>query len=199
MADDDQLLRAWRGGDANAAQLLFERHIDALYRFFRNKAPSACEDLVQSTLLGCFEAHPRFRGDCTFRTFMFAIARKQWLRWLRDRGYERVTVAVTSSAVDGGMSASALVEHRREQTLILHALRRLPIEAQILLELFYWESLSGSELAQVLEIPEGTVRTRLRRARQLLQGEIQVLHAQPTLVHSTLSHLDDWASRIRGE
>ncbi|HET6582907.1 MAG TPA: sigma-70 family RNA polymerase sigma factor [Nannocystaceae bacterium] len=196
-ATDDELLLGWRGGDADAAEELFARHFDALYRFFRNKIDSAADDLVQRTLLACFEGRDRFRGDCSFRTYLFAIARNQLLLFLAHERSNRVIDPSNESVADAGPSPSAVLHERREQALVLHALRRLPIDHQVLLELFYWEQLAGSELAEVLGVPEGTIRTRLRRARQLLAAEIQGCRASPELVQSTLSDLDGWAAKLR--
>ena len=65
-------------------------------------------------------------------------------------------------------TASAEAAQHEEQRLLLEALRRIPLDLQIAIELHYWEGMSGPDLAQVLDIPEGTVRSRLRRAREPL-------------------------------
>jgi RNA polymerase sigma-70 factor (ECF subfamily) len=72
------------------------------------------------------------------------------------------------------------------------------VEHQVLLELYFWEPLPAVEIAAILGVPEGTVRTRIRRAKQLLEAEIGRLSADPGLVESTLSNLDDWARSVRG-
>jgi RNA polymerase sigma factor (sigma-70 family) len=194
---DDELLAAWRTGDAEAADALFGRHFDALYRFFRNKVDAAADDLVQHTLLACFEGRDRFRGECSFRTYLFAIARNQLLVFLAGKRSNRVVDPASESVADSAASPSVVLHERREQALVLHALRRLPIDHQVLLELFYWEQLAGSELALVLDVPEGTIRTRLRRARQLLAAEIEAIGASPDLLQSTLTDLDGWAAKLR--
>lgn len=71
---------------------------------------------------------------------------------------------------------------------MLRALRCIPLDHQILVEPFYWEGLTGPDLATVLEVPEGTVRTRLRRARALLAEKIEELADSP--------NLEDWARHI---
>lgn len=195
---DDELLAAWRAGEAEAAEVLFERHFDALYRFFRNKADAAADELVQRTLLACFEGGAGFRGDSSFRTWLFAIARNQLLVFFaQQRRAERVEPGNDSVAAIAA-SPSSLLHRDHEQTLVLNALRRLPIDHQILLELFYWEQASGRELGEVLGVPEGTIRTRLRRARDLLVQEIEALGDRPELVHSTITDLDGWAAGLRG-
>jgi RNA polymerase sigma-70 factor (ECF subfamily) len=75
-------------------------------------------------------------------------------------------------------------------------LRRLPIDHQILVELFYWEDLSAREMGEVLGAPEGTIRTRLRKARALLAEHIDALAGDPGLAHSTISRRDDWAAGL---
>jgi RNA polymerase sigma factor (sigma-70 family) len=194
---DDALLERWRAGDPEAASALFERHFDALYRFFRNKAEAVADDLVQRTMLACFEARDRFRGDSSFRTYLFSIARNQLLTHL-TRGRQAGTPIDPDreSIADGAPSPSSAVGRRREQALVLAALRRLPIDHQILVELFYWEDLSAREMGEVLGAPEGTIRTRLRKARALLAEHIDALAGDPGLAHSTISRRDDWAAGL---
>src|SRR6185436_6575853 len=74
MRPDAELLSAWRGGDEKAGAELFERHFEALFRFFRNKAGDQAEDLVQETFLACLSG-PAFRGEASFRTYLFTVAR----------------------------------------------------------------------------------------------------------------------------
>lgn len=193
------MLARWRGGDAGAAETLFERHFDPLYRFFRNKADSAADDLVQRTLLGAYESFERFRGECSFRTYLFAIARNQLLGHLaRVRGVERVEPA-RESVADSAPSPSSIVRRRHEHALVMQALRRIPVDHQILLELFYWEQQSGTELAQILEIPQGTVRSRLRRAKQLLADEVATLQRSAGVALPTSDQLDAWARDLRDD
>ena len=84
-----------------------------------------------------------------------------------------------------------------EQRLLLEALRRIPLECQIVLELYYWEDMAAPELAQVLGIPEGTARSRLRRARELLTHRMKVLARSPALLKTTLSDLEKWVRSLR--
>jgi RNA polymerase sigma factor (sigma-70 family) len=74
-SSDVALLDAWRDGDKSAGNTLFERHFEALYRFFRNKIDDGIEDLVQETFLACIATKDSFRGDSSFRTYLFVIAR----------------------------------------------------------------------------------------------------------------------------
>jgi RNA polymerase sigma-70 factor (ECF subfamily) len=75
-------------------------------------------------------------------------------------------------------SLSSIVAHKREAQSLVQALREIPIEDQVVLELMYFEGLSGSELAGVLGLPEGTVRGRLARGKQRLRERVAALLAR---------------------
>ena len=84
-----------------------------------------------------------------------------------------------------------------EQKLLLRALRRLPLDFQITLELYYWEDLKGPQLAEALDISPHTVRSRLSRARAALKEMLEQIDAHPELVTSTIANLDDLTSTIK--
>lgn len=200
VVDDFQLLTAWRGGDTEAGQELFARHFDALFRFFRNKVgDNDAADLVQTTFLACVERRDGFRAESTVRTFLFAVARRRLYSHLesRERAGRRFDAGVTSVA-DLGATPSQLVDRKRSYSVLLAALRVLPVETQTLLELHYWEKLSGPQLAVVFEVAEGTIRTRLRRAKQLLAEAIDRLRQGPPMATAE-ENLEAWASEVREE
>jgi RNA polymerase sigma factor (sigma-70 family) len=68
-----------------------------------------------------------------------------------------------------------VLDHRERVQLLYAALQGLPLDFQISLELFYWEELTAAEIGVVLGVPEGTVRSRLRRARELLGERLKAL------------------------
>ncbi len=169
---DAALFAAWRGGDARACATLFARHTPALRCFFRKRLPSTpIDDLIQTTLLGCLEARDRFRGDCTFRTFLFSIAVNQVRRhlYLLERGRRRqrelIRVAVTREPEP--TPCARLIDQQRRGVL-MSGLRRLSDEQQRLIALYYWRRRSARAIAELLDVPVGTVKTRVRRARQKL-------------------------------
>ena len=199
MAADYELLDAWRSGDQTAGTKLFNRHFSALYRFFRNKAPDVVDDLVQQTFLGCLEGRERMRGEASFRTYMFAVARNQLFRHWNKRNAAREQLDFeTKSLHDLAPSASSVMAKRAEERLLLEALRRIPIEFQIALEFYYFENMRGPEIATILEVPEATVRSRIRRGLEHLKRHMQQLASSPDILQSTLMNLDRWAENIRG-
>jgi len=196
--DEPELVAAWLTGDRQAGFRLFQRHYDAVARFFHHKVPEHSADLIQRTFLGCVESLPRFRGHASFRSYLFAIAYRQLCRHFRDHGRERARLDFTSvSIADLRPSPSAAIGAREDLRLLLSALRQLPLELQVLLELYYWERMTTGEIAEALEIPPGTARTRLMRARELLRAKMSEIAADPPLVESTLAALERWAADLR--
>lgn len=202
-ASDHELLLAWRGGDRRAGGTLFDRHFSAVRRFFINKActEAEVEELIQRTFAAAIESVDRFRGDAAFKTWLLGIARnvlREWIREVVREGVDGADIdAMCSERLGPGVSTGLDVQ--REQQLLLAALRRIPIESQLLLELFYWEELTAPELAAVLDVPEGTIRTRLRKAKLALRGTIDELARTKDELESTRSGLDGWARALRAK
>lgn len=198
MRSDVDLLEAWRGGDQPAGADLFNRHFRSLYLFFRNKSMDGIDDLVQQTFLGCLEGRDRMRSDASFRAYMYAVARNQLYRYWHKRDKTRDDQDFESVSVFDMMpSPSSVIAKRAEERVLLEALRRIPLDFQIALEFYYFENLRGPQIAEVLGVPEATVRSRLRRGLQHLRRQIEELASSPDVLESTLMNLDGWAQRVR--
>jgi RNA polymerase sigma factor (sigma-70 family) len=198
LVDDFELLDRWKSGDTSAGNQLLKRHFDALYRFFTNKLPDQADDLIQATMMACVRGVHTFRKECGFRSFLFVVARHELYRFIKTNYRSReVFDPSLVSVADMGPSPSSALAKRKEQRLLLLALRRIPIELQIVLELHYWEGLSTSELADAMEIPQGTVKSRLRRAREALERELGAVAESQEDVRSTLDGLEHWVAGIR--
>ncbi|MCA9712850.1 MAG: sigma-70 family RNA polymerase sigma factor, partial [Myxococcales bacterium] len=133
------------------------------------------------------------------RTWLFAIARnilKQWFE-RRARARAREGPAIERSIADLGAGPNTVLQLRREQRLLVAALQRLPLDAQVLLELVYWERLKARELAEVFDAPEGTIRTRLRKAKQELRGTLDELTRTAEELEMTMKGLETWAGELR--
>jgi RNA polymerase sigma factor (sigma-70 family) len=198
-ASDEELLAIWQGGDRKAGSELFQRHFSSILRFFANKVRGDVDDLVQRTFEQCVKSRDRFRQHSSFRTFLFGVARNVLREHLRNLKKARDRYDPLEQSVhDLGLSPTVLVARRKEQTLVLNALRRIPVEHQVCLELYFWEGMSGRELAEVLGEPEGTIRNRIKRSRHLLDEQLKLLAESDALLKSTTSDLEDWARSLRG-
>lgn len=172
-ASDALLLDAWRAGNDVAGRRLFERHVGVVSRFFTNKLDEDVDDLVQLTFMGALQAAERYEGRCSFRGFVLGIAHKLLLKQLRRRYARGRTVDFDQVTLrDLGTSASRRVARDLERERLLETLASLPLTEQVALELYYWEEMPASEVAEVLGVPEGTVRTRIRSARIKLRRKL---------------------------
>lgn len=198
MASDEELLEAWRGGDAAAGSELFERHFDLLYGFFRNKAPESVDDLVQKAMLACVEGRDRIRG--AFAGYLIGVARRLLYREYDRRRIDaaRIDYGVTSAHALSP-SPSSVMAGRAEQVLLHAALRRIPLDNQVVLELRFFQGMTGPQLADVLELPEGTVRNRLRRGLEHLRRQLTVLEADPEARRATEVEIERWAAELAAE
>lgn len=197
MEDDFELLQQWRAGNTSAGSELLRRYFDNLYRFFSSKVNDEVEDLIQVTLLACVRYQGSVEGARSFRAYLFTVARNELYRHLRRRAKRDVVDFRDTSIVALGVSPTSVVARRQQQIRLVAGLRSLPVELQILLELHYWEGLSTSELAAVVDAPQGTVKSRLRRARELLS---EALESTDALVVDALTNRDvlgAWAEDIR--
>lgn len=198
MASDLDLLDAWCAGEKSAGNQLFQRHFDSIYSFFENKIQDDVDELVQATFLACVRSRDTFRRQCTFRTYIFTIARNELYRYLRRRkpAGRALDFGVTSLA-DLQTTPGTRVARHEDHERLLRALRTLPLEQQLLLELHYWEGMSAGELAEVFDIAQATARTRLFRARNSLRDCMEKLSDSPRATTMTIEDLDEWARSLR--
>jgi RNA polymerase sigma-70 factor (ECF subfamily) len=193
-AIDHELLARWRAGDEPAGQALFGRYFDSIYRFFETKCPAEADELVQGTFFACLQARERFRGESSFRTYLFSIARHELYRVLRERqrDAERVDFEVSSIA-DLVSTPATRIGRSQDRARIVGILRQLPLAHQTLLELYYWEDLDIDALSTIFEAPAVTIRSRLHRARKLLRELIESDASLPRSIADSDASIDLWA------
>ncbi|MCA9710663.1 MAG: sigma-70 family RNA polymerase sigma factor [Myxococcales bacterium] len=196
VSSDADLLYAWRAGDTVAGQQLFKRYYAGVARFFANKLQEAPGDLVQETFMGCVEGRDRIREGGSFRSYLFGVAYRVLTSHLR-RKYNAPDDLGSSTVRDFDPGPSTLMHRSEEAHLLLQALRSLPVQLQVLIELRYWEQMNSAEISHVLGIPANTVRGRLRQGRIMLEEALETMAAAPELVHNTLSDLEGWAQQVR--
>ena len=172
MTTDQDLIGAYQRGDSSAGELLVDRYYGMVLGFFRNKSPSNAYDLTQQTFMECFLGLSRLQDATRLRSFLFGIACNLLRSHFRRLHGDRLDFQ-TASAVDLDPSPSLVVAQNQTHQQRVDSLRSIPVEYQLVLELPYWEDLSSQEVADVLALPLGTVKTRLRKGRQLLAERLE--------------------------
>jgi len=194
---DVELLAAWADGDVAAARELLGRHTGAIRRFFARKVQGTVDDLVQETMLGCLEGRARIHGAAGFRGYMFGVARKVLYDHLR--AHHRIPAPLDPESIrlyDPDPPPSEIVVRRREQNVLLRALRRLPVDTQVLLERYYWQELSGPEVARIYGLGERALRSRLVRAKKALRDAMAELSEAPELPASSVACFETWTRAL---
>lgn len=163
----EQLVEGCRAGRREAFDALVARHYDRLYRLAYTMAgPEAAHDLVQETFLAAVKSFVRFRGDAQLATWLISILRNQHSLYLR--GQKKWKLAPLEGEGD---RLAAPEPPRVERTVreVLDRVKQLPDGLRLTLVLFYVDGLKYSEIAQAMECPLGTVRSRLFEARERLK------------------------------
>lgn len=199
MSDDFELLKRWKDGDKAAGNELVDRHFGSVHRFFRSKIDGDIDDLTQRTFLASLEGLDRIQ-DGTFRAYLLGIARHLLFHQYRNkRTHGKLEDFLELSIEDVMGTPAELREAHEEKKLLLKGLRSIPIDFQICVELHYWEGMGVVDIAAVLGVQPGTVKSRLFRARQMLRERIQAMHASDSLIRSTVDDLERWASALHAE
>lgn len=166
---DLELLDGWAAGDYEAAAELLDRHFEGLCRFFRSKLRGDVGDLLQQTLRLGLQTRRRCRHGVSVRAHLYAIARNLLFAYDGPGAWE---VTADPSALTREEEQPRTQPPNGDVRGLRAALRRLPLDHQIALELRYWERLERAELAQVLRLPEDRVSEHLQRGREMLRREL---------------------------
>lgn len=186
----ERLLVSWRSGSRDAGDQLLRRYVPELTGFFGRRSSGNAEELVQRTLLACAQNVGHFEGRSTFRTYLFGIARNQYLMFQRGRRYTGADAVSLVTRPEEGPSQLAAV--RQEHVILVLALRRVEPEFSIVLRKFYWQERSIVEIAAELGIAVGTVKSRLARGRASLKAHLARVHAREDVRSDALRELVSW-------
>lgn len=132
------------------------------------------QDCAQEALLRAFRAYSRFRGEARFKTWLYRIAHNACVDSLRARRADVSLEHLREAGFDAPDTRAptpylAMEEAQRRQAL-LRAIGQLPVDQRAVLTLRDIQGLSYEEIADVLDTPEGTVKSRLNRARERLRA-----------------------------
>jgi RNA polymerase sigma-70 factor (ECF subfamily) len=172
-ASDWQLARRARGGDIAAFHELVDRHAASLLGVATMLVGNAAdaEDVVQETLAGAFRGLGGFRGDSAVKTWLTRILLKQAALVLRKRMRHTVVSLEASEAdVPSVAGGTARADVRMDLAAALADMSQEHRQVLVLREL---QGLSYDEIAEILNVPRGTVESRLFRARRAMQDRLK--------------------------
>jgi RNA polymerase sigma-70 factor (ECF subfamily) len=183
---DAELTARMREGDECAFDRLMERHRPAVYHFLRSlfADPGRAEDGAQETFLRLWLARHRYRPEAPLRSYLFRIARNYFLNRVRDEpevlvadvaepvGRPTAPLPETRVACEPAPLPDDLLVARYRLWRIRRAVASLPAHHRLVFTLAHDESLSYSEIARILEIPVGTVKSRMSAAVRMLRERL---------------------------
>lgn len=160
------VVRCQLGEPAAFAELVQKWSGRLLRHLQRTVGPEMAEDLAQEVWIKAFRGIVRLRDGAKLAAWLFGIAHNVAMDRLRDRYSERTMLA----AVAHTPAPEPVADAEMRSLLLAEELARLPLVEREALTLFYLEELSLAELAEILGVPVGTVKSRLFRARQMLRN-----------------------------
>jgi RNA polymerase sigma-70 factor (ECF subfamily) len=180
VTDDAQLIKATLAGQSTAFGELVTRYQDRLYNAVVHVTGSTedARDVVQDAFVQAFVKLNTFRGGSAFYTWLYRIAMNLAISHCRRRrrptvSIERSREATGSEPVDQGDGPTAGLEQDDRVTQVQQALASLSDEHRTVLVLREMEECSYESIADMLDLPIGTVRSRLHRARLQLKDELR--------------------------
>ncbi|HVB73466.1 MAG TPA: sigma-70 family RNA polymerase sigma factor [Ktedonobacteraceae bacterium] len=180
--DDQQLVAASKRGDQDAFAQLVQRYqrriFNLVYRMLQQYEEAS--ETTQEAFLAAWQGLPSFRGEARFATWLYRIAYNCALKQLETRKRDRaLQVALQAEqaleSVDGQESASAQIDEHERQAFVQEHLSHLPAKYRAVLILRHLQDMTYEEMAEILTMPVGTIKTHLFRARNLLKERLQGL------------------------
>lgn len=172
-SEDLPLLARYAAGNKTAGEALFKRYYPVLDRFVASKVRSSDEaaDIVQETFRDLARQHKQIQS---FRPFMFRVAVNKIGAWYKKQ-YKKQRDGVVDTGISGisdlpeAKGIETREEERIEQKLLVMALQGLPLNEQMVLELYTWEDFTADEVAEIFGFQLHNVRHMLRRAKEKMR------------------------------
>lgn len=179
---DDKLVKRAKKGDSRAFDLLVLKYqgrvVQLVSRYLNNAAE--VEDVTQEAFIKAYRALPNFRGDSAFYTWLYRIAANAAKNHLvalgrrpsSDMALDDSEVFDVPGLLKDHESPDEVIMGQELEMLISRTIEELPVELRAALTLREFEGLSYEEIADVLECPIGTVRSRIFRAREAIDVKV---------------------------
>src|SRR5579883_997340 len=175
--DDAQLVTASKNGDQDAFSLLVQRYqrrvFNLVFRMLQNYEEAS--EVTQEAFLAAWQGLPSFRGEARFSTWLYRIAYNCALKQLESRKRDKAlhTALQAEQTLETDDPKSSLLELLDNQEMVQEQLSQLPPKYRIVLVLRHLQDMTYEEMAEVLTMPIGTIKTHSFRARNLLKERLQ--------------------------
>jgi RNA polymerase sigma-70 factor (ECF subfamily) len=173
---DAGLLKVIANGDRQAMRTLYMRHHAGIYRFVLrlSKNPSLAEDVVSEVFLDVWRQAGRFKGNSQVSTWLLAIARNKVLSGLRRRVDEPLDDDTAAMIEDPCDDPETVLGREDRGAIVQECLAHLSPNHREVLDLVYYHGKSVDEIAAIIGIPAGTVKTRVFYARDRLRKQLEL-------------------------
>lgn len=166
------LISRARGGDRDAFGALVEQYRDNVYRLAYRMCGNAydADEAAQEAFVAAWRALPNFRGDAKFSTWLYRLTTNAAIDVMRrEKRHQIMGDGEMVDLADDADSPQETVERTEQQEAVQKALATLSEEYREVLLLRYMEELDYAEIAEVLQLPSGTVKSRINRAKAALK------------------------------
>lgn len=168
--DDKELLASIKARDETALRQLIARHQARVYRFIaaRVRVPAVAEELTSEVFVEVWIKAHTFEGRSSPATWLLAIAHNRAVSATRRRREEAWSEDEANALADESDDPEVSLQKRDKSAVMRQCLQRLSPEHREIIDLVYYHEQSVAEVAEVLAIPEATVKTRMFYARKKL-------------------------------
>jgi RNA polymerase sigma-70 factor (ECF subfamily) len=170
---DEALVQLIASGDKKALQVLFARHNVRVYRFILRFLgdESSAEDLVSEVFFDVWRQADRFESRSQVSTWLMAIARNKALSVLRRRTTEELDEEVAEFIEDPSDNPEVVMQKTQRSAVLQDCLSQLSPAHREIVDLVYYHEKSIDEVAEIIGVPQNTVKTRMFYARKRI-GEL---------------------------
>jgi RNA polymerase sigma-70 factor (ECF subfamily) len=172
--DEQDLISAVRHGDLQAFDIVVRRYGDRIYRFIMKYIAdrATAEDLTQETFISAYQALDRFNFQAKFSTWLFGIALNKIRNYYNrapEARYRFVSDEWLQNFTSQGYSPQEALEQKNTIQTVQRMIDQLPDDMREILILAALEGCSYEEIARIVDVPVGTVKSKLFRARELIR------------------------------
>lgn len=176
----EELLERARNGDDEAFSLLIENYEKYVYNVILRivEEKEEAKDIAQETFIKAYMSIKTFRKDSSFRTWIYRIAVNTAMDYLRKKVRSKVnlvTAAEDELEIKSFQTAEEVIEQKLTVEMVRREISKLPVDYKIALILRDIEGMNYEEIASILKVNLGTVKSRIWRARNLLRERIKSL------------------------